>query len=411
MTKQDDIDLPLEVINREPVSSVKLPRRFQLRGRYFLVLLIPFLLFSGGIIGMYFQPPPLQKFYAFTGLQPGGGSKSPIALPPEIELPPEMAQTMQTTDVVGLARLIPRGDVSIVAPPYGAGDARLAQIFVKTGDRVNKGDLVALLDNEGQLESAVLMTESNVAVRQATLVQTKAAVQNSRIEAQAELGQAQSIAVIAAAEYARAKKLFQSGVATKVALDAAAAANQQAVLAVQKSQATLARFYSDNAESQPDVIVATRNLDAATADLVRAQKDLSRAAVRAPITGVILDVHARAGERPPVKGIMEIGYTDQMMAEVEVYQDRIISVSEGQPVELMAAAIGQTLQGRVQSIGLMVGRQGLLADDIAANTDSRVITVVVELDASSSSLAARFTNLEVIARIDTRPVIQLPATE
>lgn len=67
----------------------------------------------------------------------------------------------------------------------------------------------------------------------------------------------------------------------------------------------------------------------------------------------------------------------------------------------MAAALSRTLQGRVAAIGLTVGRQGLLSDDTAANTDARVIRVMVELDEGSSAIAARFTNLEVIARIDT----------
>jgi HlyD family secretion protein len=35
-----------------------------------------------------------------------------------------MAETMLPTDVIGLARVMPSGDVSIVAAPYGAGDAR-----------------------------------------------------------------------------------------------------------------------------------------------------------------------------------------------------------------------------------------------------------------------------------------------
>jgi HlyD family secretion protein len=64
--------------------------------------------------------------------------------------------------------------------------------------------------------------------------------------------------------------------------------------------------------------------------------------------------------------------------------------------------LGRTLQGKVQSIGLTVGRQGLVSDDTAANTDARVINVMIGLDASSSAIAARFTNLEVVARIDTR---------
>ncbi len=353
-------------------------------------------------MGMYFQPPALQKFYALTGLQPGGGSKSPIALPPEIELPSEMVETMQATDVVGLARLMPRGDISIIAPPFGSGDARIAEILVSIGTQVEKGGVVARLDNAGQLESAVLLTEANVAVRQAALVQTRATVQSSRDEAQAVLEQAQSAAAEAASNYARAKTLFKRGVTTQTTLDSLAATDRQAALSEKKAQATLERFTSAEVDMQPDVIVAIRNLEAAEAELSRAKNDLNRAAVLAPISGVILDIHARAGERPPVAGIMEMGDTNQMMAEVEVYQDRIVSVAEGQPVELVAAAIGQTLQGKVQSIGLTVGRQGMVTDDTAAITDARVITVMVELDARSSAIAARFTNLEVIARIDTR---------
>ena len=98
-----------------------------------------------------------------------------------------------------------------------------------------------------------------------------------------------------------------------------------------------------------------------------------------------------------------MGDTGQMMAEVEVWQDRISAVRVGQPVELATAALGTTLQGRVDSIGLMVGRQGLISDDAAENKDARVIRVLVALDAVSSDLASRFTTLEVIARIDTKP--------
>lgn len=403
MSQPQDTDLPLEVIRRDTNAPISAGRQLRFRPRYLLVLLIPVFMFSGAVIGMYFQPPALQKFYALTGLQPGAGSIAPIALPPEIELPPEMVETMQVTDVVGLARLMPRGDVSIVAPPYGAGDARIAEILVKIGDRVEKGSVVARLDNEDQLESAVLLAEANADIKEAALLQTRAAIQNSQDEARAGLEQAQSAAAAAVADHLRAQQLFQRGVTTEAALDNLAAAEQQATLAVEKARATLARFTAEGVDQQPDVIVAARNLDAANADLTRARRDLVRAAVLAPISGVVLDVHARAGERPPAIGIMEMGDTDRMMAEVEIYQDRIVSVAVGQPVELVAVAIGQTLQGRVESIGLTVGRQGLVSDDTAANTDARVITAMVELNAPSSAIAARFTNLEVIARIDTRP--------
>lgn len=398
MTDPARPDLPLD-LNLSADNAR--PARGWLRKRYLLVLLIPLFMFSGAVLGMYFQPPGLQKFYALTGLQPGGGSDAPIALPPDIDLPPKMAETMLPTDVVGLARVMPRGDVSVVAAPYGAGDARVAEVLVAVGDKVGKGTVLARLDNRMALESAVLMAEANLAIREANLTQTRAAVQASRDEAKAALDQAVASAAEAEATLDRTEELFSRGVATEATLDAVRTAAESARLAVTRAEATLKRFSSVALEEQPDVIVAVRNVDAARADLERARLDLARSEVVAPMAGTILDIHATPGQRPPAGGIMDMGDTDQMMAEVEVWQDRIGAVKPGQPVELVSASLGTTLQGQVDSIGLTVGRQGLISDDAAENKDARVIRVLVALDGPSSDLAARFTNLEVIARIDT----------
>lgn len=342
-------DLPLD-LNLSPDQPR--PPRHWFRKRYLLVLLVPVFMFTGAVLGMYFQPPGLQKFYALTGLQPGGGSDAPIALPPEIDLPPKIAETLLPTDVVGLARVTPRGDVSVVAAPYGSGDARVAEVLVAVGDQVTKGAVLARLDNRTALESAVLMADANLAVREANLAQTRAAVQASRDEAQAVLDQA--VASLAEAEVTllRTEELFSRGVGTQATLDAVRTAAEGARLAVTRAEATLTRFSSVALEDQPDVIVAVRNVDAARADLERAKLDLARSEVVAPIAGTILDIHATPGQRPPAGGIMDMGDTGQMMAEVEVWQDRISAVMPGQPVELVAASLGTTLQGRVESIGL-----------------------------------------------------------
>lgn len=398
MTLPAQPDLPLD-LNLAP-DRPRPPRRW-FRKRFLLVLLVPVFMFTGAVLGMYFQPPGLQKFYALTGLQPGGGSDAPIALPPEIDLPPKMAETLLPTDVVGLARVMPRGDVFVVAAPYGSGDARVAEVLVAVGDEVKKGAVLARLDNRTALEGAVLTAEANLAVREATLVQTRAAVHASRDEAKAALDQAVASRAEAEATLARTEELHSRGVATQAVLDGVRSTAEGARLAVTRAEATLTRFASVALDDQPDVIVAVRNVEAARADLERARLDLARSEVVAPIGGTILDIHATPGQRPPAGGIMDMGDTGQMMAEVEVWQDRIGAVMPGQPVELVAASLGTTLQGRVDSIGLTVGRQGLISDDAAENKDARVIRVLVALDEASSAHAARFTNLEVIARIDT----------
>lgn len=398
MNAPKPIDVPLDLqFGQTPPPPAR--RRFHTRSA--LVLAVPVLLFTGGVLGMYFQPPGLQKFYALTGLQPGGGSASPIALPPQIELPPKLAATMLPTDVVGLARIMPRGDVSVVAAPYGAGDARVAEVLVAVGDTVAKGAVLARLDNRAALESAVLLAQANLAVREANLVQTRGAVLASHDEAQAVLDQAIVTASEAKATRARNEDLFARGVTSEATLETMRTAARAAELAVIRAEATLARFSALAQDEQPDVIVAARNVDAARADLARAQLDLARSEVVAPIAGTILDIHVTPGQRPPADGIMDMGDTSRMMAEVEIWQDRISAVRTGQAVELVAAPLGMALQGRVHSIGLTVGRQGLISDDAAENKDARVIRVLVALEAASAPHAARFTNLEAIARIDT----------
>lgn len=206
MAADSEDSLPVELQART-ASPPREPRR-RFRKQYLLVLLVPVLMFSGAVIGMYFQPPMLRAFYAVTGLQPGAGSQTPIALPPNVELPQRMAETMLPTDVIGLARIMPLGDVSVVAAPYGAGDARIAEILVTVGQTVEKGTPLARMDNAAALESAILTAEANLAIREAALLQTRAAVQASRDEAQASLDQAMTTAAEAAATLQRTEELF-----------------------------------------------------------------------------------------------------------------------------------------------------------------------------------------------------------
>ena len=55
----DASNLPLEVKTTDPTSG---PTRRWFRKRYLAILLVPLLMFAGGVLGMYFQPPALQKF-------------------------------------------------------------------------------------------------------------------------------------------------------------------------------------------------------------------------------------------------------------------------------------------------------------------------------------------------------------
>lgn len=361
------------------------------------------LMFSGGVIGMYFQPPLLRAFYAVTGLQPGGGTNTPIAQAIEIVTIHEEVAVVSEGDVVALGRLIPKGDVITVATPYGAGDARISKIVVQVGEKVVAGQLLAELDNLGQLQSAVNTVQAAYDVRLATLAQVRQSVSTSMQEAQASLERVKSAAETAQTELDRATSLLERGVITRAEFDTTQARAIEVALDVERARATLSRFETQSGILQADVAVAEANLNAARADLARAEQDLSKAYIQAPADGTVLDIHVRPGEKPGAMGVLDLGDTDNMTVEAEIYQTLIGRVSIGDPVRVFADALEQDLSGRVTAIGIQIGRQTITSDDPAANTDARVVDVIVALDNVSSALAARFTNLEVVVRIDTDP--------
>jgi HlyD family secretion protein len=394
--------LPHLIVRRvsanDPTSATSKRQAYTNITPYILVAIA--LVMTGGIVGLYFQPPGLQFLFRTLGLAPGGGTRSPIAtaVPPKTK----SAESSNTrTDVIGLGKLIPSGDVVVVAPPFGAGDARIASILVKEGDRVTKGDLLAIMDNEQQLRMRIDTARTSIAAKDAILAQTLTSVRLSREETRAALRRAISTAQKAQRDLDRVQKLYKDGFSTLAALDQKRTARDETAQEVERNQATLSRWDSADPARQPDVVVAQRNLDMARAEYLRAENDLDQAYVKAPVNGTVLSIEARVGERPGRAGIMNIGDIDRMTVEIEVYQTNILRVSIGDAVKLSAEALPKPLEARVSRIGLEIGRQALTDSSPAANTDARVVKVYADLDSVSSQAAHNFTNLQVTARIAT----------
>jgi HlyD family secretion protein len=151
--------------------------------------------------------------------------------------------------------------------------------------------------------------------------------------------------------------------------------------------------------------IAASELDAARmkvemgkADVHSAEAELELAAVRSPITGTVLKIHARTGERVGADGIAEIGETDKMYAVAEVYETDVPRVRVGQRVTVNSPAFAEPLHGVVERIGREVGKQDVLNTDPAAKTDARVVEVRVRL--AEDQQVAGLTNLEAEAVIE-----------
>ena len=365
--------------------------------RLFLIPLAMMFLFTGAVIGMYFQPPALRIFFGVTGLEPGGGTSAPIATPISRVLTDDDIAALETGVVVALGRLVPLGEVITVALPYSASDTRIETLPVRVGQWVEAGGILATLDNRTDLEAAVRAAQAEVDVAAAKLNQTRLSVAASKAEAEARLHLVEAAEATAKLDIDRTQSLFERGVATQAVLDRADLIYRQATQEVLQSRATVARFGSGSDLSQADIFLAERQRDAAIVQLSTTRDNLEKAILRAPSNGSVLHLHVRPGERPGAKGVLDFGNTREMTAEVEIYQNQINRIALGNVVRLRAEAFDDVLHGEVVEIGVEVGRQSIIDADPAANTDARVITVTVLLDHESSGIAGRFINLEVLA--------------
>jgi HlyD family secretion protein len=317
--------------------------------------------------------------------------------------PTPMASALVPKEILGLGKLRPADNVIAIAPPYGAGDARIAEIKATEGDTLQKGDVIAVLDSAPSLQSAVEAARANLEVQRAVVEQTKFASSASRDEAVASLDSAKSAVEVAKLDYDRTATLYRKGIAAKASYDQKQSTYEQARRAVDRAQATLSRYDEQKLNGRQDVIVAEMRVSASEAELKRAEQDMEKAFIRAPATGTILSLDNRVGEKPAQNGIATMADLTRMIAEVEIYQSNIGPVALGQNVTLKTDALKEPFTGTVSFIGLEVKKQTAIDADPAANTDARVIKVYVALDPPSTERARAFTNLQVTAHIKVDP--------
>lgn len=388
--------LPLEDTGIAKSENGPVNKRWIVR----IFLMVPLLfavLFTGAVMGMYFQGAGLRAFFEVTGLEPGGGSSQKIAVPLTKVVSESDITALENGAIVALGKLVPEGGVSTIALPYGAGDARIAELHAPIGQWVRKGNVLATLDNRASLETSVQAAEAEVAVSEASLLQVQRSIEASRVENEAQLQRSITTAELAKADLERTRSLFERKVVTQAELDKAKAAADTADQDVVHKRATLKRYNDNDVMAQADVALAKRKLQSAQIALKTAQVNLEKSVVRAPYDGVILDVLVQPGERPSATtGIIEFGNTQRMTAELEIYQNQVGRLQIGDSVLLKAEALSQPLNGILTEVGVLVGRQSVISDDPAANTDARVVTAIVQLDENSSEIAASFTNLEVL---------------
>jgi HlyD family secretion protein len=340
---------------------------------------------------------------------------------------------VKSNTVTALGRLEPQGEV-IKLSANSTNSNRLEKLLVQEGDRVQVGQVIAILDSRDRLQAAYEQAQEDVRVAQSRLAITQAGAKQGEINAQrAEIVRLQAqqqgdveaqVATVnrlnselqnAELEFNRYQQLAREGAISNSTLDSKRLTLNTAQRNVQEAKAVLNRIQNTSpaqiyqAEANlarvaevraVDVEANQAEVDRAIAAMKQAKANLDQAYVKAPIAGEVLEIHTRAGEAVSSDGIVSIGKTQQMYAIAQVYQSDIQKVKPNQRVKILSDSINGELLGKVERIDSQVKRQTIVNSDPSTNIDGRVVEVHVALDRDSSKRAAKFTNLQVTMEIE-----------
>lgn len=152
-----------------------------------------------------------------------------------------------------------------------------------------------------------------------------------------------------------------------------------------------------------DIQIAQDEVFLAQTERQSSQADLNLSYVRSPQSGQILKINAFPGELVTEQGVVEIGFTEQMYVNAEIYETDINKVKKGNRAIIKTDGMIGELKGRVEKIGFKIARQDVLGTDPVADTDARVVEVKIRLNPADSLKVAQFTNLKVNVIIQTKP--------
>jgi HlyD family secretion protein len=237
----------------------------------------------------------------------------------------------------------PKTFVNIGANAYG----KITRLFVKEGDWVKKGQLLAQIDN--------IQPEADVAANRASLEasQTDATAQEAGLEAsRAQLVKAQSDLDHAKLDYDRAQGLYKQALIAKQDFDAKKATYDAAVASVAQFKASIAQYKAQKDTSE-------RRISQAQATLARSRDVLAKTSYVAPYDGLITSLPVREGESVVVgiqnalgSTLMTLADMSVITAEIQVDETDIVSVKLGQDADVTIDAMPKKIfHGRVTEIG------------------------------------------------------------
>ena len=307
------------------------------------------------------------------------------------------------TVVSASGEIKPKTYVNVGANAFG----KITHLYVKEGDHVKKGQLLAQLEN--------VQSSADVNANQASFE----AARTDAIAADAALKTAQADLLRAQADYdrnkldwSRAQSLIQDGLISRSDFDSRKNAWATADAGLTQAQARVAQ-----AKAQKDS--AERRVIQAQATLTHYTDLLQKTTYPAPFDGVVTNIPVREGETVVIgiqnaqgSTLMTIADMSVITAEVKVDETDIVNVKLGQPAEVTIDAIpSKTFHGAVSEIGnnAIVRSSGVSTSQQAtASEEAKDFKVVVTLQDAPADLRPGLSTTAKITTATRSNVLSVP---
>ena len=309
------------------------------------------------------------------------------------------ASPLSEFGVGALGRIEPQSEVIHLTAPSVMEPPVVERMMVRVGDKVDAGQVLAILDSNRREQSDVELAKAKVLLAEKSLAQVKAGAKAGDLRAQEELiARSRERLKLAEKQLERARELRKSKAVSEDDLDTRVTEVDVIRRELAQHESALVAL----AEVRTvDVERAEAEVARSLAELLRAEADLEISKIRSPIDGEILKVHTRVGERIGSEGVLDLGDTRQMDVVAEVHESDILKVEVDQPAIVSLRNLETTLKGRVIEVGRLIGRKDVLSSDPVDDTDARVVEVRIRLNEEDSRRVSRLSWAKVEVQIDT----------
>lgn len=292
--------------------------------------------------------------------------------------PAEVQAPLPLAYVAGEGKLeaMPGYDVDL-----GTGElnGKIARIFVREGDQVHKGQIVASLTNE-DLRAQVIQSEQQLVVAQARLTELQSGAREEEIrEARARLQGAMARMQEAHNQLQRDRDLHRQKMISQATLEATDTAWKAARASVDEAAQ---RKKLLEAGPKPETVQLYRDqVQLAEASLDHVRKRLDKTLVRSPIDGTVIERYLDEGEGvTPEIPILAIADLSETWINAEIDETDIGRVQVGDAARVTSDAYpGQTFHGAIREIASYAGVRKVRPRNPAANLGLKVIQVKIQL--------------------------------